>query len=428
MFTRHPDFALDSAALIYPPILSERISGYYRIQASLDAEVNIPLLQKALDAIRSRFPYFQKELRKGAFWYFFEDNRAPNTITMDSQFPMQKVPTKTPGGYLFRVRASASVVSIEICHILTDGYGALIFFRSLLAEYYRLQGITTVYDETVFAPDGVPCADEWDDAFSRFAKPGTPKPLRGHSAWHLPGSLLSVHTMRVTTGTLSLADTLAKAKYYGATLTVYLAAVFLAALQDVQDTAARTLPRRHRKTVRLQVPANLRAFFPSRTLRNFSLYALPELDTRLGHYEFIEIITRIKATMAMAFTPKELQKTITRNVMAARNPFLRSLPLPVKNIIMRTLYIGLGENQYSSLSTNLGPVRLPASFREKILRVDLILPSTPGLRTVAGIVSHGDVLSISMGSILGRRDLEREFFTRLVRDGLKVKLESNTTM
>jgi hypothetical protein len=426
MFTRHPGFALDSAALIYPPILSNRISGYYRIQASLDAPVDIPMLQAALDAVRPRFPYFQTELRKGAFWYFFEENHTPNTVVMDSQFPMQKVPTKEPGGYLYRVRASASMISMEVCHILTDGYGALIFFRSLLAEYYRLQGITTVYDDTVFAPGGSPSTGEWEDAFSRIAKPGTPNPLRGRAAWHLPGRLLPIHTMRVTTGTLSLAAALAKAREHGATLTVYLSAVFLAALQDVQDADVRNRPRRNRKQLRLQIPANLRAFFPSSTLRNFSLYALPELDTRLGHYEFGEILTRIKATMALAFTPKEFRKTITRNVMATKNPLLRSLPLPVKNIIMRTLYKGLGENQYSSMSTNLGPARMPTSFAQRILRVDLILPSTPGLRTVAGIVSHGEALSISLGSIIARRDLERLFFTRLVKDGLRVKLASNT--
>ena len=130
--------------------------------------------------------------------------------------------------------------------------------------------------------------------------------------------------------------------------------------------------------------------------------------------------------MALAFTPKELRKAITRNVMAARNLLLRSIPLPVKNIIMRILYKGLGESQYSSLATNLGPARMPGSFADRILRVDLVLPSTPGLGTVAGVVSHRDVLSISLGSMLGRRDLELAFFTRLVKDGLRVKVESNT--
>jgi hypothetical protein len=59
------------------------------------------------------------------------------------------------------------------------------------------------------------------------------------------------------------------------------------------------------------------------------------------------------------------------------------------------------------------------------LRVDVILPSTPGLKTVASMISHGDALSISFGSVIERNDLERMFFTRLVKDGLKVKVESN---
>ncbi len=421
----HPWYALDHAALIYPPLLSDRISAYYRIQATLDTPVDAGLLQSALDAVRPRFPYFQLELRKGAFWYFFERNRLANPVARDSRFPMQMVPTKQRGGYLYRVRSNGDMVALEMCHILTDGFGALIFFRSLLAEYYRLQGIETEYDGTVFDPRESPWPEEWEDAFSRYASPGTPKPARGLPAWHLPGRPLPVHTMRVTTGATSLSAALAKAKEYGATLTIYLAAVYLAALQDVQDADRGHAVPPKRAIIRLQVPANLRHFFPTVTLRNFSLPATPDIDTRLGHYDFREIIARVKAMLSLAFDPKELRRIITRNVMTTRHPFIRVIPLAFKDVIMRTLYRTYGENLYSSLSTNVGPVRLPESYALRVLRVDIILPSTPGLKTVAGIVSHGDALSISFGSVIERNDLERAFFTRLVKDGLRVKVESN---
>jgi len=270
----HPWFALDHAAIIYPAILSDKISAYFRIQATLEDPVDVSMLQTALDTVRQRFPYLQIELRKGFFWFFLERNENPNQVMLDSRFPMQKLSARKRGGYLYRVRAFDKRIALEICHILTDGYGAMIFFRSLLAEYYRLQGIETRYDESVFDPRGTPEPSEWEDAFSRYAAPGVPKPVRVTRAWHLPGLALPVHTMRVTTGTLSLAAVLTKAKEYGATLTVYLSAVYLAALQDVQDAHPRCADRRRRKPLQLQVPANLRNFFPSTTLRNFSLYAV----------------------------------------------------------------------------------------------------------------------------------------------------------
>ncbi|PKL23771.1 MAG: hypothetical protein CVV47_13240 [Spirochaetae bacterium HGW-Spirochaetae-3] len=421
----HPWYALDHAALIYPPILSDRVSAYYRIQATLDEPVDTELLQTALDTVRPRFPYFQTELRKGFFWFFFERNDQPQRIAQDSKFPMQKLSTKRRGVYLYRVRTHENRVALEMCHILTDGYGALIFFRTLLAEYYRLQGIPTPYGDGVLDPAGAPEDYEWEDAFSRYATPGAPKPTRGKSAWHLPGMALPIHTMRVTTGELSLSAALAKAKTHGATLTVYLSSVYLAALQDVQDADPQCADRRKRKKLRLQVPANLRNFFPSRTLRNFSLYALPDLDTRLGHYEFGEIVTRVKAMMTLAFDPKELRRTITRNVTTTKNPFIRIIPLAIKNPMMRAVYKTHGENLYTSLSTNVGQAKLPESFADRVKRIDVILPSTPGLKTVAGILSHRDSLSVSFGSVIERNDLERAFFTRLVKDGLRVKVESN---
>lgn len=401
------------------------MSASYRIQATLDAPVEVPLLQAALDAIRPRFPYFQIELRKGFFWFFFERNAGRNAVIADSKFPMQMSTVGSRGGYLYRVRAHTNHVALEVCHILTDGHGALIFFRTLLAEYYRLQGICTTYDATVFDPRGTPEPAEWEDSFSRYADPGAPKPPRGSMAWHLPGMPLPLHTMRITTGVLSLSAALSKAKEYGATLTVFLAAVLLAALEDAQDADQASQNRRRRRTIRLQVPANLRSFFPSSTLRNFSLFALPEIDTRLGRYELEEIINRIKAIMALSFDAKELKRTITRNVMTARHPMIRIIPLPMKNILMRMIYKTHGENTYTSLSTNIGPARMPPSFAGRIKRIDIVLPSTPGLKTVAGTVSHGDALSITFGSVIERNDLERLFFRRLVRAGLRVKVESN---
>jgi hypothetical protein len=231
--------------------------------------------------------------------------------------------------------------------------------------------------------------------------------------------------MRVTTGVVSLSSALAKAKEYDATLTVYLSAVYLAALQDVQDARSPGEDRRGRKVLRLQVPINLRKNFASRTMRNFSLFALPDIDPRLGHYEFREIVARVKAMLSLSFDPKELRRMITRNVATAKNPIVRILPLPVKNAMMRGIYKVYGEDTYSCLSSNVGRAGLPESYAAKVLRVDVILPSTPGLKTVAGMISHGDALSISFGSVIEPRDLERLFFTRLVKDGLKVKVESN---
>lgn len=421
----HPWWALDHAALIYPPILSDRVSAYFRLQAILDQKVDIERLQRALDALRPRFPYFQVELRRGFFWFFFEKNNAPHQIVQDSKFPMQLVTTKKRGGYLYRVRAYDRRVALEICHILTDGHGALVFFRSLLAEYFRLEGLPVVYGNGTLDPGESPQPDEWEDAFSRHASPGAPKPIRGKQAWHLPGMALPKHTMRVTTGTLSLSATLAKAKAHGVTLTVYLSSLYLAALQDAQEADPRCAKRRRRKPLRLQVPANLRSFFPSATLRNFSLYALPDIDTRLGHYEFEDILTRVKAMNALAFDAKELGRTITRNVMTAKNPAIRVIPLVLKNIIMKIVYKSHGENLYTSLCTNVGMARMPAAFADRIRRVDVILPSTPGLKTVCGIISHGDALSISFGSVIERKDLEKAFFTRLVKNGIGVLVESN---
>jgi hypothetical protein len=204
-----------------------------------------------------------------------------------------------------------------------------------------------------------------------------------------------------------------------------LAAQYLSALQEIQDADPSQRNRGRRKPLKLELPANMRKVFPSGTMRNFSLFMMPLIDTRLGFWTFEEILDTVKHSMALSMRPKELLKTITRNVEAARSIFIRILPLPLKNIFMRTLYKILGENLFSGLLTNLGPSRIPEPLASKILKMELLVTPTVQLKTTAAVISHGDILAVSFGSVIEETDLERRFFTRLVKDGIHVRIESN---
>jgi hypothetical protein len=57
--------------------------------------------------------------------------------------------------------------------------------------------------------------------------------------------------------------------------------------------------------------------------------------------------------------------------------------------------------------------------------VEFTPPASPFCRTNAGVVSCGDVLSISFGSLAADPSVERAFFTLLRRQGLAVHIESN---
>ena len=65
---------LDNTAHLFPVIAGEDASNVYRVSVTLRELVNPELLQKALDIILPRFDGFNLRLRRGVFWYYFEEN------------------------------------------------------------------------------------------------------------------------------------------------------------------------------------------------------------------------------------------------------------------------------------------------------------------------------------------------------------------
>ena len=70
-------FRLDTSATIYPALESAETTNIFRIWAELEDDIDLDMVQKALDMIKPRFPYFNVHLRTGIFWHYFEQNDNP---------------------------------------------------------------------------------------------------------------------------------------------------------------------------------------------------------------------------------------------------------------------------------------------------------------------------------------------------------------
>lgn len=101
-------------------------------------------------------------------------------------------------------------------------------------------------------------------------------------------------------------------------LTVYLTSAMLLALQRIQDE--QTPDKRRQKPIRVVVPVNLRRLFPSRTLRNFVHVIMPEIDPRMGDYEFSEILTSVKHQLGLLVTKRTFVQCSLRTSMQSVRP------------------------------------------------------------------------------------------------------------
>ena len=407
---------LDNAAKIYPDITGSELTGVYRISVHLTSPVVLPALIKATEETAAVFPMFSVELCKGFFWYYLEYNGNPPRVLADRGPRCQPFPRSMKGELVYRVLVRDNCLSVEFFHILTDGGGAIFFLKTLMNNYFlHANGIT---EEPFPEVKQGPLPGCTDDLFNKFYGKGLPKPHVMPRAWHLPFKLRQTPRFRVTEFEIPAAALSALAKQNNCTITEYLASVNLFALQELRHVYRKGSPY-----IRVQIPFDLRRRYGAQTLRNFSLFAMPEIDVRLGHYTFEEILAGVKITMQMMTDEKRIKQVISRNVSNEKNPLIRVMPLFIKSPVLRFAYNRFGPSQFTSTVTNMGKVT-PTGPAAELMKAMSITPPPPHrhIKITGGLITLGVNTILTFGSLTDNPELERCFVKSLTSAGLTVKL------
>ena len=125
--------------------------------------------------------------------------------------------------------------------------------------------------------------------------------------------------------------------------------------------------------MKISVPINMRAFYPSKTVRNFALFVNPGVDPAYGEYSFEEIVQHIHHFMRLRLNEKYLNAVLSANVGSEKNAVSRAVPLFIKNFVMSMAYRLYGESRYSISFSNLGLTRVPPSMEPYVERFDFMM-------------------------------------------------------
>jgi len=412
-------FKLDTAGKMYSSIKSSRATTLFRLSADLKETVDPDLLQEALDHIIERFPYFNVNLRRGVFWYYFEWNESHPLIEPEAHYPCMNMPIKKKGVHPFRVLYFNKKVSVEFSHIITDGAGAVTFMRALLFEYYKLQGVEA-QDPSIFKFGDEPDAGETEDAFGAHYDENIPMYRRRVNAFHFPFKREKKGVYNVVTGIVPVADILSESRSHKVSITEFLSAVYFDSIQELMERDGFK-----KKPIVLNIPVNLRRLFGSKTMRNFFISVTPMIDPRLGHYTFEEILKYMHHFMKITVDEKYVMQQIRQSVISEKTLFLRVVPLFIKDMLMPIIYRTYGEGNYTSGFSNVGPIKMPPELEAHIERFELYPPPSTGNTLKVTMVSYQDKLYISFGSLSRDRRVEQIFFTKLRKMGMPVKIEAN---
>ena len=362
---------LDNAAKIYPAARTNNWSNVFRLSATLKEEVDRDVLQSALDVTVRRFPSIAARLRRGAFWYYLEELSEVPKVKDENSYPIAKMSKKEARKCALRIIHYKKRIAVEFFHSLTDGNGALVFLKTLVAEYLQQKyGIYIPAEHGVLGRLEEPSEEELEDSFLKYSGKVTAS-RQENTAYRLGGTPTRDSFLHLTCFKLNVSDVLQLAHKYKVSLTAFLCAAMMQAILNLQAEKVHNIHRR--KPVKVLIPVNLRKLFPSKSLRNFALYTTPEVDPKLGDYTFEEICKVVHHHMGLDINAKQMSKKIATNVGDEKLLAVKVMPLFIKNIVMKAVFTAVGERKSCLSLSNLGAVKLPEAMVPYVERLDFIL-------------------------------------------------------
>jgi NRPS condensation-like uncharacterized protein len=413
---------LDNAAKIYPAVINKNFTAVFRITCVLKQPVKIKQVRKAVLLAENRFPFFRVQLKKGFFWFYLEHFPKHFPVEVDRKPFCRKFHKNS---LLIRIRIKDNRLSAEFSHILTDGSAGLRFLSTILNLYSRECG-EEIPAKVLHELENQAEKEEYEDAYKRYFKAEIPPVLKRSKAFHLPYRLKSSPRLTLLNALAPLEQIKNLAHEKGVSITVYLVSVYLYILQEIFEGLNGLDKYKRKKRLRVQVPVNLRQIFPSKTMRNFSLFLMPEIDLRLGHYSFDEIVKSVYHQSSLEADEKLINKNISRNVGSEKKIYIRSIPLILKSLILRMKYYSLGTSQYSGVITNLGKIELPAATC-KLVDYFILTPPPPNkmLKISCGIAGFGEKIAFSFANITKSQEFEERFLKFLRDKDVKIEIENN---
>ena len=410
---------LDTAGTVFPGQNSKRWSNVFRLSVDLGQKINPEILKTALSNTLDRFPSLKVRIRFGFFTNYYESNNAECPIRTDIGNFCYRISFKENNGYLLRVFYRGSRISVDFYHALCDGHGGTVFILTLAGEYLRLCGCDITSNRFVLDTKARSTDDETEDAYLRYCGKDSKASLTDKRAYHKKGTPLPLHMCSYTTVFMSFEAVHALSKGYGVTVTELFAAI----LADIHYRK-KLQQGKSRRPVSIQIPVNLRKFFPSDTLRNFVLCVTVSINSRKDEYTFEEILEAVSSTLRKINNKKAHAAYISRTVKVGVRA-IRFVPVRLKNLIVRTGFLFGAEYSTTALLSNLGPVELPEGMKEHV--ENLSFYTGPGLVNGArcGVACIGDSLTFTFSNRYKEDDIERDFLTRLSQMGISTLVETN---
>lgn len=407
-------FRLDDAAKIYPLSMKHGQMSVFRLAAVMKEPVKPELLQIALHFTIQRFPGFATTVRKGFFWHYLDQTKRRYCIQPETDIPVRPLKIAASGSQSFRVLYYENRISVEFFHILTDATGGMCFLKTLLAEYLRLLGVGCPCGDGILDVTKPPLAGENENAFPAADRRGKGSGLTDRASLQLSGKLAPVRPCRILHFEMDAEKLREAAKSRNATVTAYLLGLlFLAGRRATEAMGG---------SFNIQVPVNMRKFYPSPTLRNFSMYCGIRLNL-----EQVTTLDDILPEIQRQLTEKTSREAMTEMIHSSTRLVnsVRFVPLFIKAPIARLIYGFLGDKIFSNTLSNLGVVHLPPEMESRVDHLEFLLGTLVSNRAGCALVTCGGKAVLTIAKQTADPSLEEALCRLLDEDAVRYAVKGS---
>lgn len=377
-------YPLDDAAKIYAMSAGRKSMTVFRISVYLKDDVVPELLQIALYFTIKRFPYFAVTLKKGIFWHYLKCTKKRYTIQPDLLPPCSPIDLSQKDSQPFRVLYTGNRISVEFFHAITDGTGATAFLKALTGEYLRLYSGQSFFSDLIPDVSVAPDSREWMNGYSIPMKSTGKSAFEGRPAAQMRGKIISSES-EILYFNIDAVKIKRISEQYNVSVTSFL--LSLIALSTLSAT------KNTKRNVQIQVPINMRKFFDSNTMRNFSLFCIIKLSAD-KKYELGNLIKTVSDSLKYNSGKEAVCAKMAETRMLYRA--FRFIPLYVKQIFAKPLFSVFSDMSFSNTLSNIGVVSFPEQMERYIEKMDFVLGRSRISRASCAAVTCGGMLVLSV--------------------------------
>lgn len=408
---------LDNSAKIFPIASSKKYSSVFRLSAILKEEINIDILKKSVNSVLKHLPSFKVKLKKGAFWYYFEDNSKEIIIEEEKDYPCKYINPNTNNDYLFKVTYWKNKINLDIFHSLTDGNSGIIFLREIVYTYIELAH-KDEFKKDLRTKRKVSnnTEDDYLKNYDKKSKGGR----EGKKAYILKGKQLPLAAIGVIHVNINLEQLKNKAKENDVTITQYLTAVLINSIYN-----SKYKKQNGKKPIKVCVPVDLRKYFKSETVSNFFSYIIVTADMKLKMLQNFEgILKFVKSEFERLLTKEEISKTMSANVKLGNNPIIKVIPLFLKLPIVKLSYLEIRRYTTTTFS-NIGRIGIIGEYQKYIDKFFMLIAPETVEKIKCSSCSFENDLVFTFTSILQDTEVEKAFCQKLKEERINIVVEGN---